>query len=158
MRRITEGRMCSAYICTAHKKIRRALRLWFFFLMVGVWQQIKVCIWKHASHQAEVRGGIYCVFIPAASHPHSYSCVPVKQKKKKCGWPWSFGQQSGASSPQRWICMCCSSSTPACLCVCNSGLVSFPQDYVGETPIHKAARAGSLECISALLIQGAKAE
>lgn len=49
-------------------------------------------------------------------------------------------------------------STPACLCVCNSGLVSFPQDYVGETPIHKAARAGSLECISALLIQGAKAE
>lgn len=51
--------------------------------MVGVWQQIKVCILKHASHQAEVRGGIYCVFIPAASHPHSYSCVPVKKKKKK---------------------------------------------------------------------------
>lgn len=29
---------------------------------------------------------------------------------------------------------------------------------MGETPIHKAARAGSLECINALLIQGAKAE
>lgn len=68
------------------KKIRRALCLWFFFfLMVGVWQQIKVCILKHASHQAEVRGGIYCVFIPAASHPHSYSCVPVKKKKSAGG-------------------------------------------------------------------------
>lgn len=39
-------------------------------------------------------------------------------------------------------------------------LLSFvtAQDYVGESPIHKAARAGSLECINALLIQGAKAE
>ncbi|CAB1322536.1 unnamed protein product [Coregonus sp. 'balchen'] len=32
------------------------------------------------------------------------------------------------------------------------------QDYVGETPIHKAARADSLDCVNALLIQGAKAE
>uniref|UniRef100_A0A3B4ABV5 Uncharacterized protein n=1 Tax=Periophthalmus magnuspinnatus TaxID=409849 RepID=A0A3B4ABV5_9GOBI len=32
------------------------------------------------------------------------------------------------------------------------------QDYVGETPIHKAARAGSLDCINALLVQGAKAD
>lgn len=36
--------------------------------------------------------------------------------------------------------------------------VSLSQDYVGETPIHKAARAGSLDCVNALLIQGAKAE
>lgn len=32
------------------------------------------------------------------------------------------------------------------------------QDYVGETPIHKAARAGSMECITALLLHGAKPE
>lgn len=30
------------------------------------------------------------------------------------------------------------------------------QDFVGEAPIHKAARSGSLECIQVLLIAGAK--
>ncbi|XP_041699755.1 ankyrin repeat domain-containing protein 10 isoform X4 [Coregonus clupeaformis] len=34
----------------------------------------------------------------------------------------------------------------------------FGKDYVGETPIHKAARADSLDCVNALLIQGAKAD
>lgn len=37
--------------------------------------------------------------------------------------------------------------------------VAFPiwfQDYVGEAPIHKAARAGNMECINVLLVQGAK--
>ncbi|XP_028846860.1 ankyrin repeat domain-containing protein 10b isoform X2 [Denticeps clupeoides] len=34
----------------------------------------------------------------------------------------------------------------------------FGKDYVGETPIHKAARAGSIECINTLLMQGAKAD
>lgn len=42
--------------------------------------------------------------------------------------------------------------------MCVTAFFFVTQDYVGETPIHKAARAGSLECISALLIQGAKAE
>lgn len=32
------------------------------------------------------------------------------------------------------------------------------QDYMGEAPIHKAARAGSMGCISALLFSGAKPE
>lgn len=30
------------------------------------------------------------------------------------------------------------------------------QDLVGEAPLHKAARSGSLECIQVLLIAGAK--
>ncbi|XP_042372745.1 ankyrin repeat domain-containing protein 10-like [Plectropomus leopardus] len=30
------------------------------------------------------------------------------------------------------------------------------QDFVGEAPLHKAARSGSLECIQVLLIAGAK--
>lgn len=30
------------------------------------------------------------------------------------------------------------------------------QDFVGEAPIHKAARSGSLECVQVLLIAGAK--
>lgn len=30
------------------------------------------------------------------------------------------------------------------------------KDLVGEAPIHKAARSGSLECIQVLLIAGAK--
>lgn len=38
-------------------------------------------------------------------------------------------------------------------CICF-----ISQDYVGETPIHKAAREGSLECIKALLTWGAIAE
>ena len=29
------------------------------------------------------------------------------------------------------------------------------QDYLGETPIHKAARVGSMECVSLLISQGA---
>ena len=32
------------------------------------------------------------------------------------------------------------------------------QDYLGETPCHKAARTGSMECISLLVSQGAKLE
>lgn len=43
-------------------------------------------------------------------------------------------------------------------CLPLSLCLSFPQDYVGETPLHKAARAGSVDCINALLMQGAKAE
>lgn len=30
------------------------------------------------------------------------------------------------------------------------------QDFLGEAPIHKAARSGSLECTQVLLIGGAK--
>ncbi|XP_009870667.1 PREDICTED: ankyrin repeat domain-containing protein 10-like [Apaloderma vittatum] len=32
------------------------------------------------------------------------------------------------------------------------------QDYVGETPIHKAARSGSMDSISALVAHGAQIE
>lgn len=32
------------------------------------------------------------------------------------------------------------------------------QDCEGETPIHKAARSGSLECITALVGNGARTE
>ncbi|KAK3576437.1 hypothetical protein CHS0354_025199 [Potamilus streckersoni] len=35
---------------------------------------------------------------------------------------------------------------------CNINL----QDYMGETPVHKAARIGSMECVSLLVSQGAK--
>lgn len=34
----------------------------------------------------------------------------------------------------------------------------FGKDCEGETPIHKAARSGSLECISALVGNGAQTE
>ncbi|CAB1347342.1 unnamed protein product [Coregonus sp. 'balchen'] len=48
---------------------------------------------------------------------------------------------------------------PECLLwLLQAGADINRQDYVGETPIHKAARAGSLDCVNALLIQGAKAE
>ncbi|KAJ8351506.1 hypothetical protein SKAU_G00229820 [Synaphobranchus kaupii] len=48
---------------------------------------------------------------------------------------------------------------PACLLwLLQAGADINRQDYVGETPIHKAARAGSMDCVRALLLQGAKAE
>jgi len=40
----------------------------------------------------------------------------------------------------------------------NVAFTIWFQDYVGETPIHKAARAGNMDCINALLVQGAKPE
>ncbi|XP_041699754.1 ankyrin repeat domain-containing protein 10 isoform X3 [Coregonus clupeaformis] len=48
---------------------------------------------------------------------------------------------------------------PECLLwLLQAGADINRQDYVGETPIHKAARADSLDCVNALLIQGAKAD
>lgn len=44
-----------------------------------------------------------------------------------------------------------------CTFILNASCVSF-QDYMGEAPIHKAARAGSMDCINALLFSGAKPE
>lgn len=41
-----------------------------------------------------------------------------------------------------------------CLTKCSLSL----QDYVGETPIHKAARSGSMDSISALVAHGAQIE
>lgn len=41
-----------------------------------------------------------------------------------------------------------------CLTKCSLSL----QDYVGETPIHKAARSGSVDSISALVAHGAQIE
>lgn len=35
-------------------------------------------------------------------------------------------------------------------------LIYFFQDYMGETPMHKAARTGSMECVGLLVSQGAK--
>lgn len=39
-------------------------------------------------------------------------------------------------------------------CVCSF----LFQDCEGETPIHKAARSGSLDCVSALVANGAHVE
>uniref|UniRef100_A0A8C2XFZ9 Ankyrin repeat domain 10a n=1 Tax=Cyclopterus lumpus TaxID=8103 RepID=A0A8C2XFZ9_CYCLU len=37
----------------------------------------------------------------------------------------------------------------------RAGADANSQDFVGEAPLHKAARAGSLECIQVLLLAGA---
>lgn len=36
---------------------------------------------------------------------------------------------------------------------CN--ITFFYQDYLGDTPIHKAAKRGNMECVSLLISQGA---
>lgn len=60
------------------------------------------------------------------------------------------------------IVYCC-----ACYSYSHNVFVMFPlmsapslclQDLVGEAPIHKAARSGSVECIQVLLVAGAKAQ
>lgn len=48
---------------------------------------------------------------------------------------------------------------PQCLIwLIQSGANINKQDYVGETPIHKAARSGSMESITALVAHGAQIE
>lgn len=39
-----------------------------------------------------------------------------------------------------------------------TSVISVFQDYVGETPVHKAARAGSMDCLKALVSSGAQIE
>lgn len=34
-------------------------------------------------------------------------------------------------------------------------IIFFHQDYLGDTPIHKAAKRGNMECVSLLISQGA---
>uniref|UniRef100_A0A8C3FF78 Ankyrin repeat domain 10 n=1 Tax=Chrysemys picta bellii TaxID=8478 RepID=A0A8C3FF78_CHRPI len=46
---------------------------------------------------------------------------------------------------------------PQCLIwLVQAGANINKQDYVGETPIHKAARSGSMDSISALVAHGAQ--
>lgn len=36
-----------------------------------------------------------------------------------------------------------------------NNIIFFHQDYLGDTPIHKAAKRGNMECVSLLISQGA---
>lgn len=80
---------------SALEKKRCALSLGLF-LMGGVWKQTKVCILKHALHYDEVVGGIYCVFITAASHLHSYSCEPEKKRNARVAVKFAARSQQPA--------------------------------------------------------------
>ena len=103
----------------------------------------------------------------------SMECISllVSQVNSVTAWSvsayWCLGSillQHGVYQPAGVSCRFCYSMECVSLLVsrvnCNL-CYTFPivfQDYLGETPCHKAARTGSMECISLLVSQGAKLE